>query len=99
MTSIIVSTPHRTSVGVCSVCEDFGGVVGASCDVCVRAAYQREIDRALRCELDAIKEHGFRCDLVRMLNGVRSDLLAGLAGHDLIRDILPAARMQAPEVP
>jgi hypothetical protein len=83
----------RDAPGYCAACGSCGRV-GASCDACVRAAYQAAILRGNDMHKAA------ESMLARAVFWALHDaLIAGLVGHDVIRGILPGARMQAPEVP
>lgn len=83
--------------GECPCCGS-AGMPGASCDACVRAAYQRALRRNRQLEWDAKVKGGAFAPVGTILEA-RSALLASLAGHDLIREAMPHARMQAPEAP
>ena len=83
------------TAGRCPACLA-AGRTGATCCPCLLRAYQLRINITRTGERDAIRTHGEACDLVRLLRAVRSDLLAGLVGSELIAEVLPGARFEAP---
>lgn len=91
---IRVKVPLVTA-GRCPMCHA-AGRNGATCCPCLLRAFQIRINITREGERDAIRTHGEACDLVRILRAVRSDLLAGLVGFELIAESLPLARFEAP---
>lgn len=85
---VIVRREGCVAYGLCPSCG-FGGLVGSSCDVCLDRAYVRAL-----ATLPVLRTYGdFQA------HGVAKDaLLAGRVGAELIRQALPGARFEAPEV-
>jgi hypothetical protein len=65
-------------------------------DALLLRAYQLRINITRKSERDALKTHGNTCDLVKLYREVRSELLAGLVGSELLAEVLPGARFEAP---
>ncbi len=83
------------TAGRCPACFATGRT-GATCYPCLLRAYQRLINVTRDGEAEARRAHGATCDLVKLCRDVRSDLLAGLVGSELIAEVLPGARFEAP---
>lgn len=83
------------TAGRCPACFTTGRT-GATCCPCLLRAYQLTVNMTVIAERGATHEHGSTCDLVKLCREVRSDLLAGLVGSELIAEVLPAARFEAP---
>ena len=83
------------TAGCCRTCLSTGAE-GATCRPCLLRAYQLRINITRDGEAEARRAHGATCDLVKLCRDVRSDLLAGLVGSELIAEVLPGARFEAP---
>lgn len=83
------------AAGRCPACLT-AGRTGATCCPCLLRAYQRLIHVTVTEERDATRRHGASCNLVKLCHVARSALLAGLVGSELIAEVLPGARFEAP---